>query len=179
MKNLKLKLAVMALALGVAARSQAGLYDLTFTGNNSAGTGVIDVESGLAVSGFLDVSAGVNQGTYNLVGVTSPLINGVGLTLVLPSGNETFDDVVNVGSDPFLTSDGLEFANNDSVGFNLWGNGPGSYTLFDASAGVYDGDNGVATLTPVPECLWTTTTTSLAALGIVAIARRKKFSVAG
>jgi hypothetical protein len=180
MKKQKLKLTIMAVALGLAAQSQAALYDITFSGGSSAGSGEIDVESGVAVSGFFDVFAGVNQGTYDLVGVTSPLINGVGLTLVIPGGNQTFDDVVNAGSNPFLTGDGLEFANSDSVGFNLFGNGPGSYDLFDTGNGQYVIDGGIATLTAaVPESNWTTTSAGLAALGMLGvIARRKKSSVA-
>ena len=187
MKKLKKTMAFIAVAGGLAAQSQAALYDISFTGNNSAGSGQIDVEGGLATTGFFDVFAGANQGVYNLVGVTSPLINGAGLTLVIPGappnpggGDEIFDDVVNPGSNPFLTGNGLEFANSDLVGFNLWANGPGNYSLFDVGNGAYNIDGGIASIAVAPESRWTTTSAAFAAMGMLGlIAVRRKFAKAG
>jgi hypothetical protein len=153
------------------------VFNISFTGGVSAGNGQIDLVDGIATGGYFDVTEGANQGTYNLVTLTSPLINGDpegdAQTLVFPGGNDQiFDDVVTPSSDPFLTDNGLEFANNDLVGFNLWGNGPGSYTLADFDS-VYILDNGVATITPVPE----PTTISLVAIGLLSATmttRRRK-----
>lgn len=143
----------------MALQLHAQLYDIAFTGGSSAANGQIDVVGGIATAGYLDVTAGANQGTYNLVSLTSLLITGG--TPSVPSirftdgTDEIFDNAVNVNSDPFLTGNGLEFANDHLIGFNLWGNSPGSYTLFDVSGPpdtqVYFSDNGTATITPVPE----------------------------
>jgi len=111
------------------------------------------------------------------VGVNSPLINGIGLTLVIPGGDQIFDDVVNPGSNPFLTDNGLEFANNDNVGFNLWGNSANSYSLFDVSSGVYLIDNGTATLVAIPEAASMARLAGFSALGLFAVvSMRRKLS---
>ncbi len=159
MKTLKLQLALAACVAGMVVQSHAQLYDITFTGGSSAANGQINVVGGMATSGYLDITAGANQGTYSLVSLTSPLITGG--TPSVPSVRFTdgtdliFDNVVNVGSDPFLDGNGLVFANDNLIGFNLWGNSPGSYTLFDVSGPpdvhVYFADNGSATVTPAPE----------------------------
>ena len=73
MKTLKLQLALVACAMGMAVQSHAQMYDIIFTGGSSAANGQIDVVGGFATSGYLDVTAGANQGTYNLVSLTSPL----------------------------------------------------------------------------------------------------------
>lgn len=170
-----LQIAVMAIALVTATWAHGQSYNITFTGSTFTANGQIGVVGGVADSGYLTVTSAnpaVDTGTYNLVNLTSPLINGVGYTLVLPTGDEIFDDVVNASSSPFLTDNGLEFANTDSVGFNLWGNSPGSYTLFDMGSGVYVGDNGSASLTVVPEPS-TIGLVMIGLLGALAIRRRK------
>lgn len=159
MKTLKLKLVLLAIAgwfVGSAAHAQT--FNITYTGNNSDATGQVNVVNGIAVSGFLDVTSGANQGTYNLVSLTSPLINGEPQdggqeqTLSIPGSDQIFDDVVNPLDNPFLTGAGLEFANNTtSAGFNMWGNGTDSYSLFDSSASTYDVDSGKATIEEAPE----------------------------
>jgi len=72
MKTLKLQLALVACAMGMAVQSHAQMYDIIFTGGSSAANGQIDVVGGFATSGYLDVTAGANQGTYNLVSLTRP-----------------------------------------------------------------------------------------------------------
>jgi len=180
MKTLKLQLALVACAMGMAVQSHAQMYDIIFTGGSSAANGQIDVVGGIATSGYLVVTAGANQGTYNFVSLTSPLISGG--TPSEPSvrftdgTDQIFDDVVNVSSNPYLTGDGLEFANDHLIGFNLWGNGPGSYSLFDVSgppdAHVYVIDNGTATITPGPVPEPTTAGCFLLGLGALACCQR-------
>ena len=180
MKTLKLQLALVACAMGMAVQSHAQMYDIIFTGGSSAANGQIDVVGGFATSGYLDVTAGANQGTYNLVSLTSPLITGG--TPSVPSVRFTdgtdliFDNAVNVSSDPYLTDNGLVFANDHLVGFNLWGNSPGSYSLFDVSgppdAHVYVIDNGTATITPGPVPEPTTAGCFLLGLGALACCQR-------
>jgi len=160
--------------------SHAQLYNITFTGGSSAANGQIDVVGGIATSGYLDVTLGPNQGTYNLVSLTSPLITGgspsVPSIRFTDGTDQIFDNAVNVGSNPFLTGDGLEFANDHLIGFNLWGNGPGSYSLFDVSGPPdvheYIIDGGTATIAPVPEP--TTAGCLLLGLGALVCSRRLK-----
>jgi hypothetical protein len=152
MQNI-LKIAMVAGALGLAAQAKAVEYSITFSGSVFSANGQIDVSGGVADSGYLTVAGGPDSGTYSLVALGSPLINGDVTpsysTLRAPSGDQIFDDVVYVGSNPFLTGNGLEFANSDLIGFNLWGNGPGYYSLFASSRNVYVIDGGNATLTAV------------------------------
>jgi hypothetical protein len=180
MKKQKLQLVLMACAMGIAVQSHAQMFDITFTGGSSAANGQIDVVGGIATSGYLVVTAGANQGTYNFVSLTSPLISGG--TPSEPSvrftdgTDQIFDDVVNVSSNPYLTGDGLEFANDHLIGFNLWGNSPDSYSLFDVSGPPdtheYIIDNGIATITPVPE----PTTAGCFLLGLGALACFRRFT---
>jgi len=167
------KIAAVALAafITTAVQAQIYTYDVVFTGSVSAANGQIEVQSGLAIGGFLDVTVGPNQGTYQLVpgsGIfNAGRVNG--------GTDMNVDNLVNPGADPFVDSWGVAFeAADKSIGFNLWGNGPGSYTLFDAGGAVtpytYLADNGVAILTPVPE----PTSIALLGLGIAAYAVRRR-----
>jgi hypothetical protein len=80
----------------------------------------------------------------------------------------TYDNVVNVAQDPILNGNGLGFGSGQygpthyNTLINLWGNSPGSYTLFVGEAGVHYGgtydaeyvyasDTGSLTITPVPD----------------------------
>jgi hypothetical protein len=150
MKMQILKTAIMVSALFVAAQARATLYDIAFTGSGYAAHGQIDVAGGLATSGHLTVTAGNDLGTYYLATGGPSVRVGGGTDLI-------YDNVVNPSSDPFLDGNGLAFALNNVLsstpGFNLWGNGPGSYTLFDASVTEYNAANGTATisLAAVPE----------------------------
>lgn len=179
MKAWKLKIVSALATLAFASAAQAQNFDITYTGTNFTANGQIDVSAGLATSGFLDVTAGPNQGIYNLVTLTSPLVNGVSNgngTLVLPTADQIFDDVVTPASNPFLDDNGLEFANDLSTGFNLWGNAPGSYSLFDSSSAgsVYLVDNGTATIAAVPEpSTWALGLIALGAFGLVGLRRNR------
>jgi PEP-CTERM motif len=176
MKIRKLFLAAIA-TLAFVGVGQAQILDVSFTGAQSSAFGQIDVVNGIAISGSLTVTSGTEQGTYNLVTLNSPLINGDPAdngaiqTLRISGGNDQiFDNAVAVGADPFLTNDGLEFANDTTIGFNLFSNSPGSYTLYHASAIQYVIDTGTATATAaVPEpSVWAL---MLAGLGFLALAR--------
>jgi len=183
MKKQKMKLALMVAAMGAAVQSQAAIetYDINFAGGGYSASGQIYVENGYATSGFLDVTAGADLGTYALVSRTSSLINGVRLTVrIAGAHDQIFDDAVSLNSNPFLTGDGLEFANDHSIGFNLWGNNPGSYSLFDASQNTYNIVAGIANLAAVPEPETTTKYAGLSALGLVGLVSiRRKFLTVG
>jgi hypothetical protein len=118
------------------------------------------------------------------VSLTSSLITGGSASVpsvrFTDGTDQIFDNVVNAGSNPFLTGNGLEFANNNQVGFNLWGNGAGSYTLFDVSGPplthVYIEDGGTASIVAVPEAA--NMLGGLSALGYGLVSFRRKFSSA-
>jgi hypothetical protein len=169
------KIAAVAVAafITTAAQAQIYTYDVTFTGGSSAANGQIEVQSGLAIGGFLTVTEGPNQGTYQLVpgsGVfNAGRVNG-GSDLIV-------DNLVNPAADPFLDDNGVAFeAADKSIGFNLWGNSPGSYSLWDAGGPIapytYVIDNGMATLTltSVPE----PASVGLLGLGIAVLALRRR-----
>ncbi len=121
MKMGNLKLAIAVAALFVAAQARADLYDLTFTEQGAGptvATGQIDIVGGVALSGSLDVTGGSGLGSYLL----QP---GSGT-----DGSFIWDNLVAVGSTPFLDNAGLLFMGGgvelnmytDSNGYNLWGN---------------------------------------------------------
>jgi hypothetical protein len=174
----KLLLATIA-SLVFAGAAQAQILNISFSGSQINATGVVDVVNGIAINGSLTVTTGSDQGTYNLVTLNSPLINGESQdggavqTLRIAGGNDQiFDDAVSFGSDPFLTGDGLEFANDQSIGFNLFSNGPGSYTVFHASATNYVIDSGTATAAVPEPSTWALLLGSFAGLAFVSRYRR-------
>lgn len=144
----------MAGALGLVVQAHAQLYDITFSGDGYAANGQVDVSGGIATSGFLTVTAGNDLGTYQLFTANPTIIVPVGVTV-----NLTGDNAVFPSSNPFVDGGGLNFSgpvfdgNESDVAFNLFGNGPGSYSLFDGSATQYTQANGNATisLVAVPE----------------------------
>jgi hypothetical protein len=184
MQIAKRTLMVAAIVLAVQAQAAISVYDISFSGVSSAASGQIDVAGGLATAGYLTVTAGPNQGTYNLASLTSSLITGgspsVPSIRFTDGTDQIFDDLVNPSSNPFLTGNGLEFANNNVVGFNLWGTGAGSYTLFDVSGppltSVYSEDSGTASIVAVPEPA--TMLPGLSALGYGLFSLRKRLLLA-
>jgi hypothetical protein len=147
----RLQLAIIAAILVLAVQARASLYDITFTdGGANVANGQIDVVGGVAISGYLNVTAGLALGSdYSLFtwiggGIKSVRITGTDLIV---------DNLVNVGASPFFDVYGLAFVNGDlSEGLdlslngssdNLWGVGYTGYGIPNA--------NGSVTLTPVPE----------------------------
>jgi hypothetical protein len=143
--NTKIKLAVMASVLLVAAQARATLYDLTYTDNGAnVGSGVINVSGGVATSGYFDVTAGAATGVWNL----SP---GTG-----SDSSFYWDNAVNSAGNPFLTSAGLLFTGTGVYAgneINIWGNSADNYSLQGNIGGNWNpiSNGGEATLTAVPE----------------------------
>jgi len=66
--EIKIKLAIMAGALGLAVQANASLYNVTFTGTDGVtATGTLNVVSGVATGGSLDVTGGGNASNYTLL----------------------------------------------------------------------------------------------------------------
>jgi len=99
-----MKLAIIAGALGLAVQANASWYSLSFTAtyNNGSGTtaanGQLDVVSGVAIGGWLDVTSGANTGVYNL----SPTPGTYGGVLGNGPVGFTYDNLVTPGANPFL-----------------------------------------------------------------------------
>ena len=155
--------------------SPSQTFDFTFTSSGMAATGMITVQNGVAMSGSVNVT-GVPLEAYlsTLISTGGSLIQDAGtpnpLTLANHDGdNIIFDNIVTM-NDPILDGDGLGFAAGQygptsyNALINIWGNSPGSYTLFvgeaqlDANGNVigdaqwvYALSDGSLTLTAVPE----------------------------
>jgi hypothetical protein len=156
MKILKITTLIAVLALGLKAQAD-GLYDITFTdGGVNVGSGQIDVESGYAVSGYFDVTAGIASGNFTLAGGTAVYPS----TITSPKGGFFYDNAVFFTSNPqypttnpFLDGNGLLFIAVGGNEINLWGNADGSYSLYgDITGNGYDPQAiGVSSITPTPE----------------------------
>jgi hypothetical protein len=121
-----------------------GVAQITFTGGGSAANGQVVFVGNTATSGYLDITAGTNTGTYTL----SP---GSGT-----NAGFLWDGLIFPASDPFIDVDGLLFTNSGHA-LNLFGNGPGSYSLIGAPSNLaYYAPlvtNGVATLAVCPQTI--------------------------
>jgi hypothetical protein len=196
MKKQKLKLAIMVVAMGMAAQSQAAIqtYDLTFnqTGESDQygnatppsvtdAVGQLNVDNGIAISGTLSVLSGPDKGSYNLVA-------GTGNDGVFAYDNIVFPQLQNGG---FLDSTaGLLWSVTGVAGnsseMNMWYNPgsqfsqpAGSYSLWGAPPTYNPEAYGIATLVAAPEPVSTTQFAGLSALGLLLVTMRRKFSVAG
>jgi hypothetical protein len=112
----KLQLAIMAAALVMAVQARATLYDITFTGGDGLTTasGQLDVNSGIATSGFLDVTYNGTTIDYGLLWPAGPVIEN-------NNGDETWgsDNIFNSNSTTqggFLTLNGLILYNETPLG---------------------------------------------------------------
>jgi len=111
-----------------------GVANITFTGGGTAATGEVAFAGNTAISGYLDITAGTNAGSYTL----SP---GAGTNTLF-----AWDGLILPASNPFLDSNGLLFTNG-GLEINFWGNGPGSYSLLGAPPKYGPNvTNGVATI---------------------------------
>jgi hypothetical protein len=151
----------LLLGLGVQARANAD-YNFTFSGDGVTATGSFDVSGGVASTGSINVTGAALDGTFGLV-QPSPL----GSVRGLDGTDIIFDNLYFPTGNPSLDGNGLGFAGGyrgpyqyDYV-VNIWGNGPGNYSLFEAGelpgdptpvGHVYNEyDGGSFTVTPVPD----------------------------
>jgi hypothetical protein len=155
----KLQLAIMAAALIIAVQARASIvFDLQYSDpSGNVANGLLTATSlgngqYLATSGILNVTASSNP---NDVGSYSLVPDGPGLT-VSPSGAFIVDNVLYYPGDPYLDVDGLlGFASVAGIELNLWGNGPGNYSLYTYQPGsgytlAYNG-SATTSISPVPE----------------------------
>jgi len=191
MKKQKIKWAVLVVAMGIAAQSQAAWYDITFNGSGgSSAVATIDVNaSGLADAGWITITAGaLAPATYNLYTWNNGAEGGLASARSAATGTDLIVDNmvdVNSGINPFLTSNGLDFVGNpvgngyDEV-VNLSIASPGS-TTYELYASPPDGNPnsyGTATLVAAPEPVSTTQVAGITALSLLLLGIRRKSSVA-
>lgn len=166
--------AAVLMLLATAPAAVAQIYTFAFISSGMDATGTITISGGVAQSGSINViNVPLEADPSTLISAAGSLLPASGATDAENHDGDviTYDNVVNLANDPILDSDGLGFGSGpyqDSVHYNtlinLWGNSPGSYTLFIGEAQldgngnvignaqwVYHTDSGSLTLTPVPE----------------------------
>lgn len=193
------------------------IYNFTFTGNsgiNASGTVTIDTVANVATSGSINVVNVPLEAPPH-----TPLTTASGYLLTAGGDVRNFDgDVITYDTvayappaNPIFDNTGVCFGssiiNGNSVNVpaayaggtpiydtivNIWGNGPGSYTMFIGEANPADlnldgtliagrdaqwvyvyGENGTVTITPAPEPATNALILGALAVGFVAIRRRR------
>jgi hypothetical protein len=160
---------LMAAGLLLAVESRAALFDITFSGENCAASGQIDVANNSATSGFLDVTYNGTTIDYNYLAVS-----GAGQVIVSDNNGDNLPyggtgNYVSATSTPFLDANGLLFLTAPIVNGHTSGGGmyisidqysqalPAPYNLTgygNSPSGFGWGApnvDGTATITPVPE----------------------------
>lgn len=202
-KSSKNPFSLIAVAAGLmlAASGQsavAQIYNFTFLGGGMNATGTIDIVSGVATSGSINVTGVPLEANPSMFTTASGDLLTLGGDVRNHDGDViTYDTVANAGNDPVFDSTGIAFG-SDFFGYdggtpeyntiiNIWGNSPGSYSMFvgeaqlDGSGNVigdpqwvYTTGNGSLTLTtPTPE----PSTVALIMLGALtgfAVIRRRR-----
>jgi hypothetical protein len=201
--NYLLKLAVLAgtgVFLAASPAAVAQVYNFSFVGAGGMdATGTITTAGGVATGGSIFVTGvPVEASPSTLVTASGDLLTAGGDVRNHDGDVITYDTVANPLSDPVFDSTGVAFG-SDFFGYdggtpeyntiiNIWGNSPGSYSMFVGQAQldgngnvigdaqwVYTQDNGSLTLTPAPEPSVLTNTVFLGGLtaGFMAIRRRR------
>ena len=181
------------------------IYDFTFTSGGMDATGTISVNTitGMADSGSISVTGIPLEADPSMLVTASGLLlpaSGVTVDSNHDGDDIIFDNLVDVASDPILDDDGLGFGSGQygptqyNTLINLWGNSPGSYTLFVAEAQldgngnvigdpqwVYTASNGSLSLnptssSPIPEPA-TYALFGVVAVGCLAMRRRRSCGV--
>ncbi len=189
-------LAVLVPSAIFAEPASATIYQWSFTDNTPNGitaSGTIDVVGGFAVSGsgtLLDPNQGINSSIAIALITAGSNPGGVGTIgnsygHFASGGDQIFDNAFNTANlaNP-LTGDGLEFLGtpfpdkmNLATGFNLWGNGGGSFTGYVETPNnlIYQVDNGTTTFSvaAVPEpSTWAMMILGFMGVGFVAYRRK-------
>jgi PEP-CTERM motif len=193
---------VMLIASAPAAANE--IYDFTFTSGGMDATGTISVNTitGMADGGSINVTGvPLEADPSTLITASGSLLPASGVTTDSNHDGDDiiFDNLVNIANDPILDGNGLGFGSGQygptqyNTLINLWGNSPGSYTLFVAEAQldgngnvigdpqwVYNASNGSLTITDVGAAVPEPATYALfgvLAVGCLAMRRRRSCQV--
>jgi hypothetical protein len=162
--NTKLKVAIMAVALGLAVQANASMYDIAYTqvgatsaygspvpGTTTDATGTLTVIGNTVISGTLTVTGtGPDNGTYTLISSTGsdsliqydnvwPITTTGGLAWSLTGAANTASTEMNMWS-----TDGGEYGQPSGY-YALWGGASGQSSTFNVES------YGNLTVTAVPE----------------------------
>ncbi len=172
MKN-SVKLAVAVLAMMAPSFAHATVHEIDFYFTSTAG-----------VTALGDFMFGANNQITSIGGVVSNTTLGGTITGIIgnpnfsnisysPDGRFYYDNMYTPG-DPVLDVAGILFTTSNNPGgyWNLWGNGPGSYSLYASNSSGYPVAE-VGTLS-VPELsTWMMMVAGFAALGFAGHRRQK------
>jgi hypothetical protein len=151
----------------------AATYDFTFqsSGADLMATGQFTVDSADQITGVSGVISGLVDQTISAVTANPGFPN----QSTSPDGMFFYDNLYHSTGLP-LDVNGLLFVTTQNTGgyWNLWGNSPGNYSLYESAGGSFPiEENGTLSVTPVPELsTWAMLATGLAALGLVGRRRR-------
>ena len=140
MKLTTLGIAAIA-AIASIAPASAATYLLNYTGSGAVTAALTITTSNTAAI----------DGSFAITGITGNVLGDVvtGLAPVNPAGFNTDNKYFN--ADPIFTTGGVGFFSS-TLTYNLWGTGPGAYTLYSYNGSSYPiQSNGTLTVANVPE----------------------------
>jgi hypothetical protein len=173
-KSLITKIAAMATAaLFTITAANAATYKFTFQSNDDelTATGEITVDAAEQVTAVSGVISGLTDQTISAV-TANPSFPGASYS---PDGLFIYDNVYYPSGMPFDVN-GLLFVTAQNPGgyWNLWGNSPGNYSLYESAGGSYPiEESGTLSVAAAPELsTWAMFAMGFAGLGLVGRRRR-------
>jgi PEP-CTERM motif-containing protein len=131
MKDLSIAVALTAsLAMATISQAHASVYDFQFTSPEVIATGqlVVDptTQEVTAINGWVSISGQPNDMITTIL--ADPSFPGAS-----SNGPFTYDNIF-YGGNPVFDNDGILFATAGNPGgsWNLWGNGPDNYSLYES-----------------------------------------------
>jgi hypothetical protein len=131
MKDLSIAVTLTAsLAMATISQARASLYDFQFTSPEVTATGQLVVDSTTqevtAINGWVSVSGQPND-------MITTILADPSFPSAVNNGPFIYDNIF-YGGNPVFDNDGILFATGGNPGgsWNLWGNGPDNYSLYES-----------------------------------------------